>query len=84
MAANDAPDFGEFLDEINQAMEPFGFEIKRFQDEHSGKAWQAFVNNKSDELAKVATDYGPQEISYFRTLVRAGSPLPGRPKYGVC
>ena len=70
-AEEDAPDYMTILDEINEAMEMFGFQIKRFQDEYTGRAWIAFVNIKSDELAKVATEYGPQEISYFRTLVRA-------------
>ena len=65
-----APDYMTILDEINETVEVFGFQIKRFQDEHSGRAWIAFVNIKSDELAKVATEYGPQEINYFRTLVR--------------
>lgn len=65
----DAPSYSETIDEINSSIEAFGFQLKRFLDEYSGKAWTAFVNTKSDELAKVATEYTPQEISYFRTLV---------------
>lgn len=67
----EAPDYVDILDEINSELEPFGFGIKRFMDEFTGRAWVAFCNVKSDEIAKVATEYGPQEISYFRTLVRA-------------
>merc|ERR1712093_493569 len=66
----EATDYASILDEINPELEPFGFGIKRFNDEFTGKAWVAFCNVKSDEIAKVATEYGPQEISYFRTLIK--------------
>lgn len=69
MEDKDAPSWHEAIDNINGDIEPFHFAIKRFQDEHSGKPWTAFVNTKSDDMATVATEYGPQEISYFRTLV---------------
>ena len=70
---NDAPDFAQVMGDISQALEAYGFDIKKAQDEHSAKTWWSFVNTKSDELSKVATEYGPQEISYFRTLVSASS-----------
>jgi hypothetical protein len=66
---HDAPPYSEAVDDLNTAVEPFGFQLKRFQDEHTGQPWTIFINQKSDELAKVATDYSPQEIAYFRTLV---------------
>lgn len=69
-ADNDnAPSYSEVVDEVNANIEPFGFQLKRFVDEYSGKAWTAFANTKSDDLAKIATEYTPQEIAYFRTLV---------------
>lgn len=68
---DDAPSYADTVDEINTSIEPFGFQLKRFVDEYSGKPWTAFVNTKSDDLAKVATEYTPQEIAYFRTLVSA-------------
>ena len=74
--SEDAPSYSEVVDEINSNIETFGFQLKRFIDEYSGKPWTAFVNTKSDDLAKVATEYTPQEIAYFRTLVRESRPLP--------
>lgn len=70
-AAEDAsaPSYGDIVDEINTNIEAFGFHIKRFLDEYSGKPWTAFINTKSDDIAKVATEYTPQEIAYFRTIV---------------
>lgn len=68
---DDKPDFAEVMGDISHALEAYGFDIKKAQDEHTAKTWWSFVNTKSDELSKVATEYGPQEISYFRTLVRA-------------
>ncbi|KAK9898668.1 hypothetical protein P389DRAFT_36855 [Cystobasidium minutum MCA 4210] len=70
-ADNDnAPSYSEVVDEVNANIEPFGFQLKRFVDEYSGKAWTAFANTKSDDLAKIATEYTPQEIAYFRTLIK--------------
>lgn len=51
-------------------MNRYGFALKRSQDEYTGKTWIAFVNTKSDDLAKMATEYNAQDISYFRSLVR--------------
>ena len=65
----DAPSFSDMLEEVNPQLERFGFSIKKLQDEYAAKLWWAFVNTKSDELAKAATEYNPQEIAYFRTLV---------------
>ena len=74
---DEKPDFAQVMGDISHALEAYGFDIKKAQDEHTAKTWWSFVNTKSDELSKVATEYGPQEISYFRTLVR-GLLHPGR------
>lgn len=67
---DEKPDFAQVMGDISHALEAYGFDIKKAQDEHTAKTWWSFVNTKSDELSKVATEYGPQEISYFRTLIK--------------
>jgi hypothetical protein len=54
----------------NDMLEAFGFMLKSYNDDNTGKPWIVFCNTRSGEIAKVATEYGPQEIAYFRTLVR--------------
>ncbi|KAI0302103.1 hypothetical protein BC826DRAFT_498311 [Russula brevipes] len=44
-------------------------EFSRMRNEVTGKEEYALVNRRDDEIAQIASDYSPLEISYFRALV---------------
>lgn len=64
-----ANDWGEFLASLNKSLDPLDLELSRIRNEVTGKDMYALVNRRDDEIARIASDYTPLEISYFRALV---------------
>ncbi|KAE9399308.1 hypothetical protein BT96DRAFT_920250 [Gymnopus androsaceus JB14] len=62
-------DWDSFIESVNTSLNDLDFEFKSVQDESSAKRLFAMVNRKDDELAQVATDYNPIEITYFKAVV---------------
>lgn len=63
-------DFPNLITDLNDVLNKLGFALKRSNDPVTGRPHLIFVNTRSDVLAQVATEYSPQEIMYFRMLVR--------------
>ncbi|CAG8487301.1 12089_t:CDS:10 [Ambispora gerdemannii] len=61
--------FGDFIDTINEKLNFVELEFRKSHDEDTGEEVLALVNTSDDEIAKLATDYTPLEISYFRALI---------------
>ncbi|KAH9001205.1 Nse1 non-SMC component of SMC5-6 complex-domain-containing protein [Lactarius akahatsu] len=66
---NSADGWSDFLATLNKSLDPLDLELSRTRDEITGKDIYALVNRRDDEIARIASDYSPLEISYFRALV---------------
>jgi len=66
---NGADGWGEFLASVNKSLDPLDLELSRIRNEVTGKDVYALVNRREDEIARIASDYSPLEIAYFRALV---------------
>ncbi|KAH9050707.1 hypothetical protein EDB84DRAFT_1555336 [Lactarius hengduanensis] len=66
---NSADGWSDFLAALNKSLDPLDLELSRTRDEMTGKDMYALVNRRDDEIARIASDYSPLEISYFRALV---------------
>jgi hypothetical protein len=66
---NSADGWSDFLATVNKSLDPLDLELSRMRNEITGKEMYALVNRKDDEVARIASDYSPLEISYFRALV---------------
>ncbi|KAH9005218.1 Nse1 non-SMC component of SMC5-6 complex-domain-containing protein [Lactarius hatsudake] len=66
---NSADGWSDFLATLNKSLDPLDLELSRTRDEITGKDMYALVNRRDDEIARIASDYSPLEISYFRALV---------------
>ncbi|KAI9446394.1 Non-structural maintenance of chromosomes element 1 [Lactarius indigo] len=66
---NSADGWSDFLATLNKSLDPLDLELSRTRDEITGKEMYALVNRRDDEIARIASDYSPLEISYFRALV---------------
>ncbi|RIB25033.1 Nse1 non-SMC component of SMC5-6 complex-domain-containing protein [Gigaspora rosea] len=62
-------EFQEFISTINQKLNLVDMEFRRSHDEDDGNPVWALVNTNGDEIAKLATEYTPAEISYFKRLI---------------
>ncbi|KAH9981233.1 Nse1 non-SMC component of SMC5-6 complex-domain-containing protein [Lactifluus volemus] len=67
--SNGLDGWGEFLASVNRSLDPLDLELSRTRNEVTGKDIYALVNRRDDEIAGIASDYSPLEISYFRALV---------------
>ncbi|KAF9567521.1 hypothetical protein CPC08DRAFT_680722 [Agrocybe pediades] len=61
--------WNEFLTRINRSIDKLDLEVKVLHDEESGREMCALVNTKGDEIAQLATDYTPAEITFFKGVV---------------
>lgn len=66
---NSADGWSDFLASLNKSLDPLDLELSRMRNETTGKEMYALVNRRDDEIARIASDYSPLEISYFRALV---------------
>ncbi|CAG8548046.1 19156_t:CDS:2 [Cetraspora pellucida] len=62
-------EFQEFVSTINQKLNLVDMEFRRSHEEDDGNPVWALVNTNGDEIAKLATEYSPVEISYFKRLI---------------
>lgn len=58
-----------FVAKINRSLDKLDLEFRYMHDELSGKEMYAIVNRKGDEIAQMATDYTPAEITFFKAIV---------------
>ncbi|KAF5315920.1 hypothetical protein D9611_004625 [Ephemerocybe angulata] len=58
-----------FVTNLNNSLNKLDFEFRSAQDENSGTNWFAMVNRKGDEIAQLATDYTPAEISFLKAVI---------------
>ncbi|KAI6117685.1 Nse1 non-SMC component of SMC5-6 complex-domain-containing protein [Pisolithus croceorrhizus] len=68
-ASDRREDWDAFVNKINDALNPLDLEFRHALDEETGKEMYAVVNTRGDEIAQMATDYSPLEITYFRAVV---------------
>ncbi|KAI0256768.1 Nse1 non-SMC component of SMC5-6 complex-domain-containing protein, partial [Lactifluus subvellereus] len=61
--------WGDFLAGLNKSLDPLDLELSRTRNEVTGKETYALVNRRDDEIARIASDYSPLEISYFKALI---------------
>ncbi|KAI0306508.1 Non-structural maintenance of chromosomes element 1 [Multifurca ochricompacta] len=67
--ANEVDGWSNFLASLNKSLDPLDLELSRIRNEVTGRETYALVNRRDDEIARIASDYSPLEISYFRALV---------------
>jgi len=58
-----------FLDKVHQALNPLDLEFRSVLDDNSNTKLFALVNRKGDEVAQLASDYTPAEITFFKAVV---------------
>ncbi|KAF9483921.1 hypothetical protein BDN70DRAFT_873327 [Pholiota conissans] len=66
---NDKQSWDEFVTKINHSLDNFELEFRALHDEITGKEMYALVNRKGDDIAQMATDYTPIEITFFKAIV---------------
>jgi non-structural maintenance of chromosomes element 1 len=77
-------DWDDFVSQLNNSLNKLDLEFARAHDEETGKEMWALVsvlsdnpylshmdqvNRRDDDVATVASDYSPQDIAYFKSLV---------------
>ncbi|GES75289.1 hypothetical protein RCL_jg8844.t1 [Rhizophagus clarus] len=68
-AIQDQETFTEFMTTLNTKLNSIELEFRKSHNEEDGTAVWALVNTNGDEIAQMATDYSPIEISFFRRLI---------------
>ncbi|CDO71235.1 hypothetical protein BN946_scf184863.g31 [Trametes cinnabarina] len=66
---DDRNSWDTFVANVNDALNPLDLEFAHLHDEVSGKEMYAVVNRKGDEIAQMATEYTPLEITYFKAVL---------------
>ncbi|KAF8580892.1 hypothetical protein K439DRAFT_1355770 [Ramaria rubella] len=67
--STDSKEFDPFMNSLNKRLEPLDLKLSLTVDEVVKKKMWVMINLKGD-LAQVATDYSPVEITYFKALVK--------------
>ncbi|KJA27517.1 hypothetical protein HYPSUDRAFT_130943 [Hypholoma sublateritium FD-334 SS-4] len=67
--SNDKQSWDAFVAKINRSLDKLQLEFRALHDELTGKEMYAIVNRKDDEIAQMATDYTPAEITFFKAVV---------------
>ncbi|KAL7283487.1 hypothetical protein ACG7TL_002920 [Trametes sanguinea] len=65
----DRASWDAFVASVNDALNPLDLEFAHLHDEVTGKEMYAVVNRKGDEIAQMATEYTPLEITYFKAVL---------------
>jgi len=63
------PAWEAFVTNINQALDCLDLDFRQLSDEQTGREMYGLVNRKGDEIAQMATDYTPAEITFFKAIV---------------
>lgn len=68
---DDSPpeNFANFLDAINKSLRPLDMEIRRGISEDDGSVHYGLVNTAEDEHSKMATDFSPFDIVFFKKVM---------------
>lgn len=61
--------FADFKDSLDEELAYFGLEMKSAVDESTGTSLVVLVNLVNNDTAKIATEYHPQEIAFYRVLI---------------
>lgn len=61
-----AEDFEAFLETVNKNLKLFFMEIRRGVSEEDGAVHFGLVNTAEDEASKLATDFSPSDIAFFK------------------
>lgn len=59
-------EFEAFLATVNKNLKPFFMEIRRGVSEEDGAVHFGLVNTTEDEASKLATDFSPSDIAFFK------------------
>ncbi|CAG8518235.1 5933_t:CDS:2, partial [Paraglomus brasilianum] len=61
--------FDDFMAALNDRLHRVDMEFRKSHDEENGNTVWALVNTNGDEVAKLATEYSPNEIAFFRRIL---------------
>jgi len=61
--------FTNFLDGINKSLRPLDMEIRHEISEDDGAVHYGLVNTAEDEHSKMATDFSPNDIAFFKKVM---------------
>ncbi|TPX70567.1 hypothetical protein SpCBS45565_g01637 [Spizellomyces sp. 'palustris'] len=62
-------DLSSFISSMNQTLDTIDMELRRGHAPRDGTTYYALVNTNGDEVAKMATECTPTEITYFKHLI---------------
>ncbi|KAG5646662.1 hypothetical protein DXG03_002652 [Asterophora parasitica] len=69
LQCNDEDSWNTIVTKINRSLDALDLEFRHLNDENTGTDMYAVVNRKGDEIAQMATDYTPAEITYFKAII---------------
>ncbi|KXJ21232.1 non-structural maintenance of chromosomes element 1 homolog [Exaiptasia diaphana] len=61
--------FQPFLAKVNKIIQPLFLEVKAGVSENEGIKYYALINTTEDEHSKMATDYTPNDIAFFKKAI---------------
>ncbi|PPJ57378.1 hypothetical protein CBER1_01427 [Cercospora berteroae] len=64
-------DFEDYIQRINDALNPFDFEVRNSLHQISRQRIYALVNTTSDSLTQLATTHSPDDIAYVKRILDA-------------
>ncbi|XP_015909858.1 non-structural maintenance of chromosomes element 1 homolog isoform X1 [Parasteatoda tepidariorum] len=62
-------DLKEFVEKINNAINPHNLAIKKGKDEISGEEYYVLINTANDELSRLNTIYKSKDLELFKRIV---------------
>ncbi|SCZ93113.1 BZ3500_MvSof-1268-A1-R1_Chr6-2g08469 [Microbotryum saponariae] len=69
MCALPHDNFAGFISTLEDGLTLLGLDIKRIRDQESGLSYIVLINTAEDAASKMATDFKPEEIAFFRAIV---------------
>ncbi|KDE03438.1 hypothetical protein MVLG_06099 [Microbotryum lychnidis-dioicae p1A1 Lamole] len=69
MCALPHDNFAGFISTLEDGLSLLGLDIKRTRDQESGLSYTVLINTAEDAASKMATDFKPEEIAFFRAIV---------------
>ncbi|SGZ17900.1 BQ5605_C020g09151 [Microbotryum silenes-dioicae] len=69
MCALPHDNFAGFISTLEDGLSFLGLDIKRTRDQESGLSYTVLINTAEDAASKMATDFKPEEIAFFRAIV---------------
>ncbi|XP_042897879.1 non-structural maintenance of chromosomes element 1 homolog isoform X2 [Parasteatoda tepidariorum] len=62
-------DLKEFVEKINNAINPHNLAIKKGKDEISGEEYYVLINTANDELSRLNTIYKSKDLELFKRII---------------